>query len=921
MNKILKKGWSILLATAMGATALAGGILTAPTASADTTIDASSLEQWTVYDTYNYTDTNTKPADWDTTINKYGRRPWFYFKDGCFYNNDNYKKFHNTYDINWINNDESTYLKVISSYPRVFKAMQHTYTNQDKDNPVLTFLGYGEDDYYFTNFALAPIEAKYKDDLKTISFDIDAANTNAHTLSGFGVLINAGVTNDVFKGHVLNFKMADNGVGTKTGTIYLEDYSVGVDAKTFHLPTSAFKQTNPLKNADGSNATFNLATGTGVTHVDLDITPNQVTIKTYSYLGGGAVSETKTYNASLATTGEYQFGPVVQFMGTGHGCDKLSYVQYSNLKMSVNYTADFYYNYNEGGKDKGKYTSVENIPPIMSNGIITGYNSLEEAGKSMPADPTRPGYTFQGWATTKDAKTPDFDKDSKIDSYKNIYAVWTKNITFGPGVNGKVDGADPNGSKTTTDQRDGDKVKFPDVTPDPGYAFDEWVQVDESGQETPITDPSNVIVDENTNKFVPKFDKDDNGDGIPDKRQYKHTVVFASDSRGALDTTSLKQYDLLTGDTRKPVSNPGSLSFTWNMASVKPLVIPTVIPKTGYMAKDWENSAGGPNATDSQIPGLTFIGANGTTTLTVQYESAGPRADIAANNPSGYTKNPVPVNYDGGCVIGMSHYEVKGPNGLVITTGNTGTDVKDIWQATTNGDYTITVIDIEGKTKTSTCKVDTLDRVKPEVGYNNSASKLEELAPDPKDVVPGTTNYADDPNDKVSDINNGKTVYSVVDTVTGLVISGSDWNSVVSQTIPGRKYEVYVYAEDNAGNGVDATASNRPDLGVQIPNGPYGNGSGGNNGGGSTVNVSVVGGDAVLTRLRMNGVLTLSVEGIAQGTNLTVVGTTGLSQNVAVNNGRISVRLTTGFGFSTGQNTLVIQDGGVDVHTLAFSIK
>ena len=81
MNRTMKKAWSVFLATTMTVTALAGAIFTAPAAHASTTIDASSLKTWTVYDTYNYDGTNTKPSDWDTTINQYGRRPWYFYKD------------------------------------------------------------------------------------------------------------------------------------------------------------------------------------------------------------------------------------------------------------------------------------------------------------------------------------------------------------------------------------------------------------------------------------------------------------------------------------------------------------------------------------------------------------------------------------------------------------------------------------------------------------------------------------------------------------------------------------------------------------------------------------------------------------------------------------------------------------------------
>lgn len=45
---------------------------------------------------------------------------------------------------------------------------------------------------------------------------------------------------------------------------------------------------------------------------------------------------------------------------------------------------------------------------------------------TKPDDPTKNGYTFKGWATTKDAPTPDVTDFNNITESKTVYAVWEK---------------------------------------------------------------------------------------------------------------------------------------------------------------------------------------------------------------------------------------------------------------------------------------------------------------------------------------------------------------------------------------------------------------------------------------------------------------------------------------------------------------
>ena len=51
----------------------------------------------------------------------------------------------------------------------------------------------------------------------------------------------------------------------------------------------------------------------------------------------------------------------------------------------------------------------------------------ESGSVAKPADPTREGYTFKGWAATKDAKEADANILNNVTAAKTVYAVWEKN--------------------------------------------------------------------------------------------------------------------------------------------------------------------------------------------------------------------------------------------------------------------------------------------------------------------------------------------------------------------------------------------------------------------------------------------------------------------------------------------------------------
>lgn len=63
----------------------------------------------------------------------------------------------------------------------------------------------------------------------------------------------------------------------------------------------------------------------------------------------------------------------------------------------------------------------------VEEGFSIDEDSLTD--QSMPTNPTKSGYTFKGWATKKDAKTPDFTGKTVVNNDLTVYAIWEKNST------------------------------------------------------------------------------------------------------------------------------------------------------------------------------------------------------------------------------------------------------------------------------------------------------------------------------------------------------------------------------------------------------------------------------------------------------------------------------------------------------------
>ena len=886
MNKILRKGWAVLLTAGVAFAGIAGTISLAPSALAYTVnADPANKADWIIYDHSNV----TSAAAWSNKGYN-AQSPYQLEADGSLAGT-----LPATAGF-----AQAAALTATHSMP------QHIWVNGNSNSAEILFQGYGQKGY--TDFMLYNSRSSYK---KSIEFSLDMKRIDTHTINGFGTFLNAGIENGTLKADVIYFKAVSNG----SGNIYYKNISLNVNsmANTSNTLLSSAAAGGTLIGSYTRNASAAL----NKYHVKVDIVDEAITVQLAPYTSVNTVGNFTTLNngqpVTSPGTGYYGFGIYTDY--GGHACTSLSTMLYSDLKVAIVYVVNFNGNGGTFTDGSDKYRIVE-LDPGRS---ITAQGK----GGEFPTNPTRPGYTFKGWV---DESGKPFDANTTLvenGGSTEVKAVWEKNLQIVDGEHGTI----VNGPIDIFGKQDGDKIgtdlddRGSNVTPEDGWAFDHWV--DDKGN---VVDKDTVIKNETGNSLKPVMEKDANLDRIPDKYQFGHNITFQADTtRGQLKPGDTVSYDVYAGDNRNGSTAPGSYNEAVKNA---PVVIPGTVPNDGYEFVGWA-VAGSSSPTlyddlDDLLRRHTFTGTG--TVLVAQFKTQPPVATINANE-SGYTNTSVPLVSKGGSVAGMKEYEVTDAAGNTLAIGSYGgnsqKEVMDNLQAEYNGTYTITVKDIENAVVTDTVTVSTIDKTAPVI--NSSSTPAQGLAGlNPTPVDPAGTGLRI--NDAQSGINTGKTKYTLVDTSNGMTIEGADWNTVVSQARPNHSYEVYAYAEDNAGNPVDTTGSDKPSFGVQIPGGPYVNSGAGNNGGAAVApKVTVIGGEAVLSRLMLNGMLNLMVDDTAGPTYDLYVessrGTVSSQIAFAAANKRASIRLTTANGFDRGSNTIVLKDGQTEIYRKTFHIK
>jgi uncharacterized repeat protein (TIGR02543 family) len=122
--------------------------------------------------------------------------------------------------------------------------------------------------------------------------------------------------------------------------------------------------------------------------------------------------------------------------------------------------------------------------------VTTDYGTA--LGASMPSDPTRAHYTFDGWNTAEDGSGDPFTGTTEVTADVTVYAQWTidtHTVTF----NGNG-GSTPSPSTVTTDYGTALGADMPDDPTRAHYTFDGW-NTAEDGSGDPFTGTTEVTAD------------------------------------------------------------------------------------------------------------------------------------------------------------------------------------------------------------------------------------------------------------------------------------------------------------------------------------------------------------------------------------------------------------------------------------------
>lgn len=125
--------------------------------------------------------------------------------------------------------------------------------------------------------------------------------------------------------------------------------------------------------------------------------------------------------------------------------------------------------------DKGENTDPENPDPENpEKGEEEPYATVtvksgKTVGADMPANPEAPeGYKFVGWATEKDAQTPDFDGETKVTGNVTVYAIWTEDADNNCGGGEETPDKPEDGKGDTEDPDNNCEDKTPSTKPEEG---------------------------------------------------------------------------------------------------------------------------------------------------------------------------------------------------------------------------------------------------------------------------------------------------------------------------------------------------------------------------------------------------------------------------------------------------------------------
>lgn len=309
-----------------------------------TTIDATDLTNWQVYDHYD----TAAYADEDDWLDNYAQNPLL----RPYYSQNTSSYYVASTDI--LSVDEAIARSGTDAKGNVYYLKEHIAASSNNGNADMKFYGYPTSGY--ADFLFYPA---HESGTKKVQYTIDSKNVKTHSLRSAGFMFNCGINADKLYGYVLifTFKAGEpvegkdsrdicaSGISEaiimRMDGIYVDDLHGG----TIQLPNYSLEQLKVVESINLSSLEY--SGHFDISNVTMDITDDSVKItmtEAGEQVGSNPYTTTlfdfqsnnssgSDYNSLFQNFQYGGFGPIVSY--SGHACEYTSYYIFSNLKMSI----------------------------------------------------------------------------------------------------------------------------------------------------------------------------------------------------------------------------------------------------------------------------------------------------------------------------------------------------------------------------------------------------------------------------------------------------------------------------------------------------------------------------------------------------------------------------------------------------------
>lgn len=365
-----------------------------------TTIDATDLSNWYVYDhydpaCYSGADVAAREASW-VAEHGYNRslRPYYEnvksYRENTEYTQRGLVRTAEPITISQLASANAGTPSATMPWGYVYNFKEHIEASSENGKAAMNFYGYPEQPY--TDFLFYPANRL---GTKKVHYTVDATDVKTHSLNSAGFLFNTGIT-DVggqkkLSGYVLLFNYkegesnAADAIASGLNMAYIYKLA-NVDVNTMHSTSPVTKFGGTLiKSVDLSEITeYPFTDHFDVSDIAMEITANS--IKVTMTEAGTSVTDpssasTKTLFdiTNLTDSGFGGFGPLVSYQS--HSCHFTSSYKYSDLQMSITTTNSVLDGVNDTDFiEKGVDPTGANLVDSTRFFVLLGDNTQTETG-------------------------------------------------------------------------------------------------------------------------------------------------------------------------------------------------------------------------------------------------------------------------------------------------------------------------------------------------------------------------------------------------------------------------------------------------------------------------------------------------------------------------------------------------------------